>query len=1295
MTGLALVPTPRETLEDDELDVFRSPLDGVRLIEASAGTGKTWAICGLVLRLLLERGLTVQQVLVVTFTEAATAELRERIRSRLAEVQAALRPEAPRADDAFVVGLLARLHGELGLDDAMLRQRLERALANFDEAAVFTIHGFCQRALADAPFSAGLPMQQEVLQDDSALRDAAVKQAWREEISQRTLPPALAALLLARRDTPQAWSALLRRLLARPLAQRRWPARLAAADALPEVDLSALRRAHAEAAAVWAAERAHVVDRLDRALAAGVLKATSYKPDGLARGAAAWDALLAGDDPLAPWSDDEDKARLYTRDRLTTGSKAGKSPPEHAFFDAADRLTSLRDEAELGLGRARAWLLRRVLERAEAALRQHKQTQGLVAFDDMLFNLHQRLHDPASPRRAQALAATLRARYPAALIDEFQDTDPLQFAIFRRLYRPADEAPPPDTTLFLVGDPKQAIYSFRNADLPTYLAARSLADARYRLAHNQRSSPALIDALNRLYTRQARAFMLPGLGYQRVAVGHKPRSVLVDRSLPGDPARRAALQLWQIPPDPADGQPPLRASAQALALDATANEIARLLGEARHARITLGGHPLRAGDIAVLVRSHRQGGEVREALAARGIGSVELSQASVYRSPDAEALAWVLTAVLQPARERTLRAALATELFGRQAADLDAAAADPAGLMPEMLRFSAYRDTWQQRGIAVMLRQMMAGEGLAARLLRLPIGERRLTNWLHLSECLHQAEAAHRAPAALLRWFEQQRSDEAVTEASQLRLESDQNLVQIVTIHKSKGLEYPLVFCPFLWTPSPAAPPGNDLLAHAEPGDGASTVVLDFRAGLDDDCDPKALRQRAALDTAAEDLRLIYVALTRAVHRCMLVVGNSARAVRGGRHSVAGSHTPLNWLVAGGSGEPADWLTAKPPQTTPEQVDAAWRALALDTPPQADAPGPRPIALLDLQDLATRRADDHRPAADDAGVVLQALPPPARLPAGWAIGSYSQLSRGSLAGRAAGDAPDGAAVDHDALTADDAMAAPDDIDAEPGEAPGQASYPAALAPDDILRFPRGASAGDCIHRVFEHADFTDPTRWPRVVAAALAGLPPADDGAGPPLAPMLLRLLRDVCRTPLPTGGAPLTLAHVTPQRRLNELAFHLPAPALGAEAMNATLARLGYPVPVLGFGRLQGYLRGFIDLVVEHDGRYYVVDWKSNHLGPTAGDYTPATCARAMAHHGYHLQALVYALALERLLRLRIAGYRHDRHFGGVFYLFVRGVRPGWHAADGTPCGVHLDRPSADTLQQFAALFDAPAPTP
>jgi exodeoxyribonuclease V beta subunit len=230
-----------------------------------------------------------------------------------------------------------------------------------------------------------------------------------------------------------------------------------------------------------------------------------------------------------------------------------------------------------------------------------------------------------------------------------------------------------------------------------------------------------------------------------------------------------------------------------------------------------------------------------------------------------------------------------------------------------------------------------------------------------------------------------------------------------------------------------------------------------------------------------------------------------------------------------------------------------------------------------------------------------------------------------------------------------------------------------------------------VHRVFERADFTQPAQWPAVVEAALDGLPGTEPTNRPARAAMLLRMLREVCAAPLlpaAAGQAPMRLGELPMGRRLNELEFHLSAPSLSAAALNAELTALNYPVPPLAFGQLQGWLRGFIDLVFEHDGRWWVLDWKSNHLGPSPAHYTPAACARAMADQGYHLQALVYALALQRLLALRLPGYRHEAHYGGVAYVFVRGFRPGWTDAEGRPCGLHIDRPSAEVLQRLDALF-------
>ncbi len=1332
------------------LDLLRVPLDGVRLVEASAGTGKTWAICALVLRLVVERGLAIGQVLVVTFTIAATAELRERVRARLRLALQMLHGERPADDDAFIAPWLDRLRAQ-GMDPARIERRLARALAAFDEAAVFTIHGFCQRALGDAAFSAQQPLRQDLLADDHALRLQVINDFWRREVAAAALPAPLLDHLLRSGDQPAHWAHVLQRCTARPLAEQRWPAalgaaRTASAGSSTAASVQTLHSAAADAAQHWQAARAALLALLH---ADSGLSRTSYKPARIDRAGAAWDDWFDAGDALAALPDD---ALLLTADRLAGGARKGHVAPRHAFFDAAQRLADQQVALQQTLRLARLALLRRLLDEAPRQLADLKRQQRVLTFDDLLAKLHQRLHGPDGP----ALAAALRQRFPAALIDEFQDTDPLQWAIFRRLYGAADD--PAARTLFLVGDPKQAIYGFRNADLATYLAARGVADSVHTLLDNQRAVPALVAAVNALFGRHAQPFMREQLAHWPAGVGSKPRPALVDRS--GAP--RAALELWQLPRTP-DGAPLARALAVDAAVQATATEIARLLaaGQRGEVQITPRADPtLRGGDIAVLVRSHAQGRLMRERLAALNVGSVELSQQSVWHSAEAADLQRLLAAVAEPAREGLVKAALASALIGIDADELLRLPDDTPRWVALLQALADLQALWRQHGIGVLLRRLLdqpwlprstpsggvgleltrvkqnsrpdPGDSLTARLLAGVDGARRLTNVLHLGELLQRAERTQRTPAALLRWLQGRRADPLRDDDSLLRLESDRQLVQIVTIHRAKGLEYPLVFCPFLWDGRPrdsgAQPP---LLWQ----DDAGRTLIDWRGDGEageqagemgaDVFDLAAARLRRRQAEAAEGLRLVYVALTRAVQRCTLVVGpylSPAGAHFSDKPSRGG---PLSWLV-GGEGFTADgWCANAEQATLPslQVLDAGWQTLVDaangDAVAQATTAGgaagttPAAAALRPLPENAGQPLP-----RDDAGAApLAALPPPRGLPAPWRIGSYSGLVNGAEHELAAQDhdgQPDADGNGSDGVVDDaghagwaaatPAPAAVDRGHGGPAPSPGTGAHAdtsrtgaasAAPHPDDILHFARGTHAGVCLHAVFENAEFTQPAGWPAAVADALrvhgAALPGARDAATRRRwARQLQAMLADVLHTPLPAGdGVPaLTLAAKPPSARVAELAFHLPATALSSADLAALLAAHGYPLPALAPSLLRGWLTGFIDAVVCHHGRWYLIDWKSNHLGSQPADYAGDALAVAMARSGYHLQHLLYSVALDRWLALRLAGYDRARHFGGALYLFVRGVRPAWRQADGAPCGVYFNRPSPALLNALSALL-------
>ncbi|KVE36101.1 exodeoxyribonuclease V subunit beta [Burkholderia sp. BDU5] len=1249
-------------LSTSELDVFACALDGVNQIEASAGTGKTWNICALYVRLLLEKDLGADEILVVTFTKAATAELHERIRGRLAQLAHAL-DTGDDGNDPFVARLFeTTLLPERGLDPETAAKRVRRALRAFDQAAIHTIHAFCQRALQEAPFAAAMPFAFEMEADDGALRFELAADFWRTRVEPvAAAHPAFAEWLVEYGASPAALDAQLARRLKKPLAELRWDGLHTADD-----DAEAAAREHFDAAAgIWRAERG----ALDALLAGAQpsLNQRSHKPEAVAEALDAWARYFEQASVVAALP----RAALkLTQAALEKATKKGGATPRHAFFDVAQALEAAVVAVEAAQ-RAR-WLsiVAQWLDTAPAELAQRKRTRRVVSFDDLLANLYHALE--AHPW----LRETLRARYPAALIDEFQDTDPLQFAIFDTIFAPAGP-------LFLVGDPKQAIYSFRAADLHTYLAARARASARYTLAVNQRSTPAIVDACNRVFGANARAFVLDGLDYEPVRAGSRMRAPLVDTT---DPLAGAGdFRVWTLPAG--DGGLTKR-DAQRQAAHACAAEIARLMRGAREREVTLGGEPLAASGIAVLVQTHRQGSLVKRVLAAWGIGSVELAQASVFATIDAEQLERVLAAIDAPGDLRRLRSALASDWFGLDAAALwrleqgdaaqgdvedaarvaaddgraraSASAAAPpsadADAMGWVERFSRYRLLWRERGFAVMWRTFANELRIAERLMAGQDGERRVTDVNHLAELTQARASAQPGIAPTLRWLAAQRLEGGGDDA-QLRLESDRNLVQIVTVHKSKGLEYAIVFCPFLNDGGLREPSGSGLPDAREYHDEAGGAVLHY--GCDDEAAERASRE-AMREQAAERARLVYVALTRAVYRCYLVAGTyvSSRSTKEARRSV------LNWLVAGAGRDFDAWLK-EPPEDA--ELAERWQALA---------GGPVTLGALPVpahrEPLAAGHETDATRAARRATRGLRDA---------WRIASFSSLTS-ALAreeGGIAGVADEETRPDHDALAAA--------IDADAPDAAARAATAVAREPaeDDILAFPRGAAAGECLHRLFELSDFSDASTWPAAALRALHERPvEAELALAARLPAMMTRLVADLAATELVPG---MRLAALDPARRLTEMEFLFPAPALDFNALRRLLAAHGYPDVALEAGTLAGFVKGFIDMIVEHDGRFWIVDWKSNHLGATPDAYGPRALDAAMAHHAYHLQALLYTVALHRYLRVRMRDYDYDAHIAGYLYLFVRGVRPGWRSGD-APAGVHARRPARALVEALDALM-------
>ncbi|HAT2714523.1 TPA: exodeoxyribonuclease V subunit beta [Aeromonas hydrophila] len=1183
------------------LNTLRFPLYGERLIEASAGTGKTYTIAGLYLRLLLghgplieegedagqpsahERPLSVTEILVVTFTEAATAELRGRIRARIHEARLAfMRGESK---DALLSQLLAEV-----ADHELAARRLLAAERQMDEAAVFTIHGFCQRMLKQNAFESGALFETEFLTDDSQLRLQAVSDYWRSEFYPVDKP--LASAVRALWSSP---AALLREMgswLDNSELEMRPPAGDETLAARHQAAMARIEAVKHE----WLAQ----TDEIRRQTDGQISRYTGKNYEG-------WLAKIAD------WAQDEASGYAIPKELERFGQtvleenlKKGGAVPILPLFSQIDQLLASRPGIrDLILQRAAVV----VRSRMQASKRQAHQ----LSFDDLLKDLDGALGSGLGER----LCERIRATYRVAMIDEFQDTDPQQYRIFHRLYGGHT-----DTALLMIGDPKQAIYGFRGADIFTYIQARRNVSAHYTLGRNWRSSRALVAAVNGLFERAKDPFIYEAdIPFLPVEAQGKSKALQLD----GEAA--PVLHCWQL-----SGQPTFnKGDYQSRMARATAVEIHRLLTLARAGKAQIGDQPVKAGDIAVLVRTGAEGKLVQQELARLAIASVYLSnRESVLAQVEAREILLILHACQNPGEERSLRAALATGLFDLDAKALDELASDERAWESAVQEFMEYRKIWHKRGVLAMLRALLHRRNLASSLLASPNGERRLTNFLHLGELLQQVSCELDGEYALLRWLGEAASRPDGQDAEQvLRLESERKLVQIVTIHKSKGLEYPLVFLPFICSHRAADTP----LFHEADGAGNRTV-LDL-TGAEESL-AEADRERLA-----EDLRLLYVALTRGVYATWLGLA-PVRSGNGKSEQTDLHQTAIGYLLQKG-----------------EEGDAATLATALTELAQA------------LPGVAVGEPSLTRPAPM-AAEEEQLGEPQVRhftgtLERDWWISSYSGLaaqghghSKGVLANPG---------FDDEVVTEAAALAA-DLSTAQQEEAPQPS----------IFTFPKGARPGTLLHSLFETIDFQSAGGEP--LAEHIATLL-AQDGFDESWAPVLQQQVEAVLDTPLETGfGEPVRLRDLAPERKQVELEFFLPMGRVTAPALTALcqqhdpLSRGNKP---LSFATVQGMLKGFIDLVFEWQGRWYLLDYKSNHLGMSPADYSRPALEQAMAEHRYDLQYQLYSLALHRLLALRLPGYDFEQHFGGVFYLFLRGMPQG---------GIFHTRPSRELVQGLDRLF-------
>jgi len=1211
---------------------LRFPLHGSQLIEASAGTGKTFTISALYLRLVLGHGgesgfgreLLPPQILVVTFTDAATKELRDRIRTRLAEAARFFRDEIASPDD-----LIAELRDQFSPEQwSACASRLDIAAQWMDEAAVSTIHSWCQRMLREHAFDSGSLFTQTLETDHSELLNEVLRDYWR-----RFCYPMSGDALKWVRSNWSSPAALLPRV-----------------RALFGSDRSKASQEPIELITASLQQRREVLQALKAPWVNWVIELRNICIEGVASKAVHGQKLQERFfkpwfETLTAWATDEEQEQLDLKTGFTRLTPAGMAeawkgdPPSHPALDAMLELKASID----GLPTPDAAVIEHAAQWVSARFEEEKRRRAEMGFDDMLLRLDAALHSAGGER----LATLIREQFPVALIDEFQDTDPVQYRIFERIYRLEENDK--ETGLFLIGDPKQAIYAFRGADIYTYLRARDATDGRWHtLGTNFRSSHAMVEAVNHVFARAEQrpegrgAFLFRDGDKNPVpffSVGSQGRKEVfqVNGQVP------AALNVWHLQ----SGKPVSGATYRQQLAATCASEIVRLLNDGQQNRAGFakpGDDALRGllpADIAILVRDGKEAQAVRGELSARGVRSVYLSDKdSVFAAQEAhDLLAW-LKACAEPDSERTLRGALASITLNLSLVELERLNQDELTWEARVMQFRGYRAIWRSQGVLPMLRRLLHDFQLPQALISRNDGERILTNLLHLSELLQQAAAELDGEQALIRHLgEHLALSGQAGEEQILRLESDEQLVKVVTIHKSKGLEYPLVFLPFICSSKPVD--GTRLPLHFHDADGRAQISLKPTEALIEQADDERL---------AEDLRLLYVALTRAQHACWLGV---ADLKRGNSNNSVLHRAALGYLLGGGcalteSAGLSEWL---------QQLTAG-------------------SASLNVQSMPEPTADAFSPPPNEA-VLLKPRQPKRRAAENWWIASYSALRIGDTITSGSDESPD----------SPQAQKLFDDERLDP-DAPREVL----VSGGDIHRFPRGPNPGTFLHGLLEWAGkegFALVASNPVMLEKAIGSRCNRRGWQGwiPTLTEWMQHLLKLPLR--LAADDQPVSLSELDqPNQYRIEMEFWFACHKVNVAQLDALVRRYthnGAPRAAAETVSLNGMFKGFIDLTFEHQGRYYVADYKSNWLGVDENSYTEQAMITSILDNRYDLQYVLYLLALHRQLKARLADYDYDRHMGGALYLFLRGSRAQSQ-------GAYFTRPPRELIESLDQLFQGNA---
>ncbi len=1180
-----------------------SPLTGSNLIEASAGTGKTFTITRIFMRLLLEKRFPLSSILVVTFTEAATHELRERIYLYLIEALAAFTSGS--SDDPVVGNLITTIAPSEGI------KTLKDALASLDTCPVYTIHGFCKKLLSDFAFESSSTFNPDFIKSQSEYVRQAAQDFWR--INFYDAAARFVKYIENKKISPATFETIFTNYNNHNSA-RIIPDCSPVDYAAVELRLQSLTELFVNQ---WTAQKADIIDCLIKCK----LSKTSYGDSKIASGAMKLDRIVANGSVTLG---DKKAIELFSLTKIKNSFKNGSQLVDHDFFTLSDDLLECAISLDSLYEKQLEYLYSQSISFIKTHVADAKKRSNAISFDDMLNNVYQTLQ---SSQAAQFKAQVL-TKYRAALIDEFQDTDPVQYGIFKQLFVETSylNPPPPKSYLvryseaspaggfeefvitFFIGDPKQAIYSFRGADVFTYLKASREVGSHFTLDTNYRSDPSLVNAVVEIFSQAKQPFFIDEIDIAAVKGGVTDVAKVAVDNLEVKPLHLRFLSD--------------KKSSAVTIMDDVICEISLLIAHG-----TIGAKKIQASHIAILVRGNRDAFNYQNALSRIGIPSVIASNASVFSTPEADDFFQLLSAIEKPT-DALINAALTLPFFNFNSSQIFNLSNNVNEFGRLLALFTSAQASWYADGFGVMINRFFRDIGIEQAVLAQVSGERKITNYYHIKELLEKsATTGHDRPGALLASLSSKikEAEQKITASDDelIRLDTDDDAVRIMTVHKSKGLEFDIIFCPDMAITQSVRKKnqeGQPFIFH----DQGEPLYALGKNEIDQH------KESLCNEQLAENLRLLYVALTRAKSLCYLYYENSKNA----------QTSSLSWLMfsnqcAVKSVSSLDTITNKQPAEF--FFDVLKRQTSL-----SDA-----ITVTKVPESVTpayysdKRTDEH----DD--LVFRKFTGKVASP--WRIASYSLLAHSGTS-----------QPQHFEMRFDEREIA---LNIQKSTAVNF----------DIFSFPRGAKSGTLLHGIIEATDLSAEvgSDTMELVTASLE-----KNGFETTWATVIFDMLTTLKHVPLKTEDAEIMLGQIRPENCIKEMGFYFPLSPVSHRELKAVFEDQQnlfddiYTAEGLSFDTLSGFIKGFVDMIFLHDDKFYIIDWKSNYLGSSVQDYTPDKLRPVMNNEHYVLQYYLYTVALDQYLRVHKPGYTYKKHFGGVLYLFLRGL-----SLEGDS-GIFYDRP-------------------